>query len=62
MYRTYELTEEEKKKPILSAWDGDTTIYTVFENEEEKQEEQKRLDKIQKEYEEKMKAYIESLK
>ena len=62
MYRTYYLTEEEKKKPVISSFDGDCYIYTVFENEEEMKEEKKRLAKIQKEYEEQMKAYLESLK
>ena len=50
MYRTYELTDEEKNKITRMRWDGDTHYYDVFESQEECDEEQKRLDKIESEY------------
>lgn len=59
MYRTYEL--EGNEKYVISFWDGDCTTYTVFETEEEMKEEKERLKKIDDEYEEKMKRYLESL-
>jgi len=59
MYRTYE-------RPIegtiyISLFDGDCTTYTVFESEEEKEMEQKRIKKINIEAEEKRNEYIKYL-
>lgn len=50
MYRVYELTEKENNKITRMRWDGDTHYYDVFESQEECDEEQKRLDEIEKEY------------
>lgn len=41
MYRTYELTDEEKDKITRLRWDGDTHYYDVFESQEECNEEEK---------------------
>ena len=63
MFSAYELTEEEKKKSFytFSTWDGDCYTYTVCETKEEYEKEKARRDRIQKEYEEQMKAYLESI-
>ena len=50
MYRTYELTEEEKNKITRMRWDGDTHYYDVFESLEECDEEGKTLAKIDEEH------------
>ena len=51
MYRTYNLTNEEMiNKFIISMFDGDTIIHTVFENEEEYKREQEKIKKIDVEY------------
>ena len=62
MYRTYELTEEEKNMPFTSMWAGDCMVYTIYETEEEKAEELARLARIDKEAEEAKKAYYNTLK
>ena len=54
MYRTYELTEEEKGKITKLRWDGDTHYYDVFDSQEECDEEEKRLAKIDEEYKKQM--------
>ena len=56
MYRTYKLKGDEKY--FISFWDGDCTIYTVFETEEEMKKEKQRLQKIDTEYEETLKLMI----
>lgn len=44
-------------------WDGDTPhYYDVFESQEECDEEQKRLDKIEEEYRKAQADYLQSLK
>ena len=58
MYRTYEITEKEAGKKITSFWDGDTYIYTVYENDEEYKAEQERHERIQREYEEHLKREL----
>ena len=50
MYRVYKLTEKEQGKITRLRWDGDTHYYDVFDTQEEANEEQKRLDKIEEEY------------
>lgn len=50
MYRTYQLTEKENGKITRLRWDGDTHYYDVFETQEECDNEQKRLDKIEADY------------
>lgn len=60
MYRTYHLTDKEKSKITRQRWDGDTYYYDVFESQEECDEEQKRLDEIEVDYQKKMKSYLKS--
>lgn len=50
MYRTYKLTEKEDGKITKMRWDGDTHYYNVFETQEECDEEEKRLAKIEEDY------------
>ena len=61
MYRTYELTEEEKNKITRMRWDGDTHYYDVFESQEECDEEEKRLAKIDEEYRKAKKYYLKHI-
>lgn len=61
MYRTYELTEEEKNKITRMRWDGDTHYYDVFESQEECDEEEKRLVKIDEEYRKQKENYLKSM-
>lgn len=56
MYRTYKLKGDEKY--VITNWDGDCTSYSVFENQEEMEEEKKRLKKIEDEYNENMRKYL----
>lgn len=58
MYRVYELTDKEKNKITKLRWDGDTFYYDVFETQEECDEEEKRLARINEEYEKKMENYL----
>ncbi len=58
MYRVYQLTDEEKDKIVRCRWDGDTHYYDVFESQEECDEEQKRLDKIEAEYKKQKADYL----
>lgn len=60
MYRVYQLTDEEKDKIVRCRWDGDTHYYDVFESQEECDEEQKRLDKIEAEYRKKKVDYLKN--
>jgi hypothetical protein len=62
MYRVYQLTDEEKDKIVRCRWDGDTHYYDVFESQEECDEEQKRLDKIDEEYRKKKADYLKNRK
>ena len=62
MYRVYHLTNEEKDKIVRCRWDGDTHYYDVFESQEECDEEQKRLDKIEAEYRKKKADYLKNCK
>lgn len=62
MYRIYELTDEEKDKIVRYRWDGDSGYYDVFDSQEECDEEQKRLDRIEKEYRLEKQRYLQSLK
>lgn len=58
MYRVYKLTEEEKDKITRMRWDGDTHYYDVFESQEECDEEEKRLVKIDEEYKKQMECAL----
>lgn len=58
MYRVYKLTEREQGKITKLRWDGDTHYYDVFESQEELEQEEKRLAKIDQEYKEQMDAYL----
>lgn len=62
MYRVYELTEKENNKITRIRWDGDTHYYDVFESQEECDKEQKRLDKIEKEYRKARADYLQRVK
>lgn len=62
MYRVYQLTDEEKDKIVRCRWDGDTHYYDVFESQEECDEEQKRLDKIEAEYRKMQADYLKNCK
>ena len=59
MKRTYH--QPTKNQIFISSWDGGCTYYTIFESEEEKQIEIARLKKIDDEYKESIKAYLNSL-
>ena len=61
MYRTYELTDEEKNKITRMRWDGDTHYYAVFESQEECDEEERRLAKIDEEYRKAKENYLKSM-
>lgn len=61
MYRTYELTEEEKNKITRMRWDGDTHYYDVFESQEEYDEEERRLKKIDEEYRIQRENYLKNI-
>ena len=61
LYRTYKLTEEEKNKIIRTRWDGDTHYFDVFDSQEECDEEEKRLTKIEEEYRKQKEIYLKSL-
>ena len=50
MYRVYELTKKEKDKITRLRWDGDTYYYDVFDTQDECDNEEKRLQKIELEY------------
>lgn len=50
MYRVYKLTEKEQGKITRMRWDGDSYYYDVFDSQEECDEEEKRLAKIDEEY------------
>ncbi len=58
MYCTYHLTDKEKGKKITSFWDGDCTIYTVYENDEEYEKDLKRIKRLQEEHERNIEAYL----
>lgn len=58
MYRTYELTGNEKY--FISNWDGDCMSYSVFDSPEEMEQEKQRLKKIEDEYKEAMRRYLNS--
>lgn len=60
MYRVYELTEKEKTKFTCLRWDGDTHYYDVFDSAEERDAEQRRLDRIDEEYRKAKDAYLAS--
>ena len=62
MYRVYELTEEEQNKIIRLRWDGDTHYYDVFDSQEECDEEEKRLARIDEEYRRQKENYLRSLR
>ena len=62
MYKVYQLTDEEKNKIVRLRWDGDTHYYDVFESQEECDEEQKRLDKIEAEYKKQKADYLKNCK
>lgn len=61
MYRVYELTDREKDKITKLRWDGDTHYYDIFESQEECDEEEKRLARIEEDYRKKKEAYLKSL-
>ena len=61
MYRTYKLTDEEKDKITRLRWDGDTHYYDVFESQEECDEEERRLKKIDEEYRIQKENYFKSI-
>ena len=60
MYRVYNLSEKEEGKITKMRWDGDTHYYDVFENQEELEEEEKRLAKIEEDYRKAKEAYVKS--
>ena len=61
MYRTYELTDEEKNKITRMRWDGDTHYYDVFESQEECDDEETRLAKIDEEYRTQKENYLKHI-
>jgi hypothetical protein len=61
MYKIYKLTEKEKDKITRCHWDGDTYYYDVFESQEECDEEEKRLAKIEGEWRKKKEAYYKTI-
>ena len=61
MYRVYELTEKEQNKITRLRWDGDTHYYDVFDSQEECDDEEKRLAKIDEEYRMQKENYLKSL-
>lgn len=60
MYRTYKLTEKENDKIVKMRWDGDTYYYDVFETQEECDEEEKRLAKIEEDYKRHIADFLDS--
>ena len=63
MYSTYYLTEEEKaNKFIVPIWDGDCMVYHVCDTKEEAEKEKARIDRINREAEQKYLDYLASLK
>ena len=56
------INDEEKDKIVRCRWDGDTHYYDVFESQEECDEEQKRLDKIEAEYKKQKADYLKNCK
>lgn len=61
MYRVYKLTDKERDKITKMRWDGDTHYYDVFESQEECDEEEKRLVKIDEEYRKAKENYLKTL-
>lgn len=61
MYRVYELTEKEMGKITQLHWDGDTNYYDVFDTQEEYDEEQVRLARIEAECRQMHEDYLEDL-
>lgn len=61
MYRVWKLSEEDKKHPFRMDWIGDCYCYTVYENEEEKAEDEARIAKIHAESKRAYEEYIQSL-
>ena len=61
MYRVYELTDREKDKITKLRWDGDTYYYDVFDSQEECDEEEKRLARIEEDYKKQKEAYLKTL-
>ena len=61
MYRTYHLTEKEEGKITRMRWDGDIHYYDVFESQEELEEEEKRLAKIEEDSKRKHEEYLRYL-
>ena len=57
----YELTDKEKDKITRMRWDGDTHYYDVFESQEECDEEEKRLAKIDEEYRKQKENYLKHI-
>ena len=62
MYRVYKLTEKEQGKITRMHWDRDSYYYDVFDSQEECDEEEKRLAKIDEEYRREMENYLKSLR
>lgn len=58
MYRTYELTGNEKY--VLTNFDSDCVSYTVCDSLEEMEQEKQRWKKIDEEYQEAMRRYLNS--
>ena len=61
MYRVYKLTDKERDKITKMRWDGDTHYYDVFESQEECDEEEKRLVKMDEEYRKAKENYLKTL-
>ena len=61
MKEKFESTEEEKNKITRMRWDGDTYYYDVFESQEECDEEENRLAKIEEEYRKQKENYLKSM-
>ena len=61
MYRVYTLTEAEADKITRLRYDGDTYYYDVFESQEECDEEQKRLDRIEAGHKRNQENYLKTL-
>lgn len=60
IYRVYKSTEKEKSKITKLRWDGDTHYYDVFESQQECDEEDKRLAKIDEDYRRQKENYLKS--
>jgi len=60
MYRVYDLTDKEMDKITRLRWDGDTHYYDVFDSQEECDEEEARLKKIDEEYQKQKENYLRS--